>query len=72
MNAQYTLVYSTKTANKSFILSSGDTLLNSCNLIDAIFAARRAVARLKYNGRHLYYTPSNEYQQFVVRMKKIK
>lgn len=68
-----TLVYSSKWCDRRSVLSYEDGTLNRAvnSLIDNIFYAKRS-NRVEIRNNKYYYTPSNEYKSFVVRMRKIK
>ena len=72
-----TLVFTTKGYSRSWILSytgQPSTLQNCSKLIDAIFhykARPLRTDRVKFKGGKLFYSPSKEYREYVIRMKKI-
>lgn len=68
-----TLVFSTRNCDKSFISVYPSPELDHCSaLIDAFFKAKAVRRdRLTFKHNRLVYHPSTEYQQFVVRVKRI-
>lgn len=77
-NNSSSLVFTTRGLYRGSIQSypAKDPLSQHCSdFIDAIINAKRRVVRtdrLNYHRGQLFYSPSNEYKQYVVRMKKIK
>lgn len=68
-----TLVYSSKWCDRRNILKYEDGTLDKAvnSLIDNIFQSKKS-NRVEIRNNKYYYTPSNEYKSFVVRMRKIK
>lgn len=68
-----TLVYSSEWCDRRNILKYEDGTLNRAvnSLIDNIFQSKKS-NRVEIRNNKYYYTPSNEYKSFVVRMRKIK
>lgn len=66
-----TLVWSARPNNRNFTVWTLDE--NVCHLVDTIFSKKvPRTDRLQFRGRKVFYTPSNEYREFLVRIRNIK
>ena len=78
MNNNSTLVFTTRGLYRGSIqcYPAKDAISQHCSdFIDAVINAKRKVVRtdrLNYHRGKLFYTPSPEYREMVVRIKKIK
>jgi len=66
-----TLVWSARPNNRNFTVWTLDESVD--NFMNAVFSKKAPrTDRLHFRGRKVFYTPSNEYREFLVRIRNIK
>lgn len=68
-----TLVYRSSWSQVKPLVYTDDSCLDSVNkFVDSVFKKKMRTNRLVNDGQKMYYKPSEEYKQYVVRFRRTK